>query len=286
MIESQGRSLWKDARRRFFSHKAAVVSLFILSIMVFFILIGPSFSPYSYDYLDWGHIDSPPGWEHKHYFGTDQLGRDLYVRILYGGRISFAVGLAGALVAVTIGTLYGAIAGFFGGRLDSVLMRIVDILNAFPFMFLVIVLVAFFGRSLILVFLAIGAVSWLDTARMVRGQALSLKEKEFIEAAHVIGTPRFLIILRHIVPNVLGVVVVYASLLIPSMIIFEAFLSFLGLGVQEPMTSWGALVNEGAQTMELSPWQLWFPAGFLVITLLCFNFLGDGLRDALDPKHS
>ena len=192
--------------------------------------------------------------------------------------------LAGALGAVLLGTVYGAVSGFFGGKTDMLMMRFLEILNAFPFMFFVILLVTFFGRNLAFIFVAIGMVSWLDVARIVRGQTLSLKRKEFVEAAEVSGVSNTAIVFRHIVPNVLGVVVVYASLLVPGMILFESFLSFLGLGVQEPMTSWGALLQEGAQTMQVAPWQLLVPSVFLVATLFCFNFIGDGLRDALDPK--
>jgi oligopeptide transport system permease protein len=206
------------------------------------------------------------------------------VRVAIGGRISLMVGIAAALVAVLLGTLYGASSGFLGGKTDSVMMRLLEILTSFPFMFFVILLVTFFGQNIFLIFIAIGMVSWLDMARIVRGQTLSLKRKEFIEAAVVSGVPPHSIILRHIVPNVLGVVVVYASLLVPSMILFESFLSFLGLGTQEPLSSWGALLSDGANSMEVSPWLLLFPALFLVVTLFCFNFIGDGLRDALDPK--
>ncbi|MDP5291009.1 oligopeptide ABC transporter permease OppC [Oceanimonas sp. CHS3-5] len=280
----QGRSLWADARRRFFRNRAALASLLILLLMVLLVLMGPALAPYAYDEPDWGAMMAAPELASGHYFGTDSLGRDLFVRTLIGGRISLMVGLLGALVAVVIGTLYGATAGFIGGRTDALMMRLLEILNSFPFMFFVILLVTFFGRNLLLIFFAIGAVSWLDMARIVRGQTLSLKRREFIEAAEVCGVSRFHIITRHIVPNVLGIVVVYATLLVPGMILFESFLSFLGLGVQEPMTSWGALLDEGAKSMEVAPWQLLFPAGFMVVTLFCFNFLGDGLRDALDPR--
>ncbi|GAA4652608.1 oligopeptide ABC transporter permease OppC [Kistimonas scapharcae] len=283
-IEIEGRSLWADARARFLRNRAAIASLVILALIGLLVIFGPMLSPYSYDEIDWANMSVPPALDNSHWFGTDSLGRDLFVRTLMGGRISFMVGIMGALVAVLIGTLYGAIAGFSGGRTDSIMMRILEILQSFPFMFLVILMVTFFGRSILLIFIAIGAVSWLDMARIVRGQTLSLKNKEFIEAARVCGTPTHRMILQHIVPNVLGIVVVYASLLVPGMILFESFLSFLGLGVQEPMTSWGALVNEGAQAMEVAAWQLAFPVAFLVITLFCFNFVGDGLRDALDPK--
>ena len=229
-------------------------------------------------------MHSPPQWQNKHFLGTDSLGRDLLTRVAIGGRISLLVGIAGALVAVVIGVVYGAVSGFLGGKIDMVMMRFLEILNAFPFMFFVILLVTLFGRNIGFIFVAIGLVSWLDVARIVRGQTLSLKRKEFIEAAHVGGVSNRNIVLRHIVPNVLGVVMVYASLLVPNMILFESFLSFLGLGVQEPMTSWGAMLQDGAQTMQVAPWQLLVPASFMVITLFCFNFIGDGLRDALDPK--
>ncbi|GAA4882243.1 oligopeptide ABC transporter permease OppC [Ferrimonas pelagia] len=283
-LEVEGRSLWADARRRFLRNRAAVVSLCVLAFIAVLVVIGPFMSQYTFDEMDWANMASAPSLMNGHYFGTDFLGRDLFVRTLEGGRISFMVGILGAFVAVLIGTLYGSIAGYVGGRTDNVMMRTLEILNSFPFMFLVILLMTFFGRSLFLIFLAIGAVSWLDMARIVRGLTLGLKKKEFVEAAIVAGTPTKDIILRHLVPNTLGIVVVYASLLVPSMILFESFLSFLGLGVQEPYTSWGALVNEGAMTMEVALWQLAFPTAFLVVTLFCFNYIGDGLRDALDPK--
>ena len=283
-LEIKGRSLWQDAARRFFKNRAALASLIILSLISLLVILGPLLSAYAFDEPDWASMHSAPDFAAGHYFGTDSLGRDLFVRTLMGGRISLMVGILGALVAVVIGTLYGAAAGFIGGRLDRVMMRALEILYAFPFMFFVIMLVTFFGRNLWLIFIAIGAVSWLDMARIVRGQTLSLKSKEFIEAAHVCGVSQWKIITRHIVPNVLGIVVVYSTLLVPGMILFESFLSFLGLGVQEPMTSWGALLDEGSKSMEVALWHLLFPAGFMVVTLFCFNFLGDGLRDALDPK--
>ncbi|PJG59012.1 oligopeptide ABC transporter permease OppC [Aeromonas cavernicola] len=280
----KGRSLWQDAQRRFLRNKAALTSLIVLTLIGLSVLLGPSLSQYNFDEPDWNSMQTAPELATGHFFGTDSLGRDLFVRTLLGGRISLMVGIMGAMVAVVIGTLYGAASGFIGGRVDSLMMRVLEILNAFPFMFFVIMLVTFFGRNLALIFIAIGAVSWLDMARIVRGQTLSLKSKEFIEAAHVCGVSKWKIITRHIVPNVLGIVAVYATLLVPGMIMFESFLSFLGLGVQEPMTSWGALLDEGSKSMEVAIWQLLFPAGFMVVTLFCFNFLGDGLRDALDPK--
>ncbi|WP_312240548.1 oligopeptide ABC transporter permease OppC [Pantoea sp.] len=283
-LEVEGRSLWQDARRRFIHNRAALVSLLILMLIALFVIFAPWLSQFAYDDTDWSMMSAPPDTTSGHWFGTDSSGRDLLVRVAIGGRISLMVGIASALIAVVVGTLYGSAAGYLGGKTDSVMMRILEILNSFPFMFFVILLVTFFGRNILLIFVAIGMVSWLDMARIVRGQTLGLKRKEFIEAAQVGGVSTRSIVLRHIVPNVLGVVVVYASLLVPSMILFESFLSFLGLGTQEPLSSWGALLSDGANSMEVSPWLLMFPAGFLVVTLFCFNFIGDGLRDALDPK--
>lgn len=283
-LEIEGRSLWQDARRRFIHNRAAVASLFVLLLVALFVIFAPMLSAFTYDDTDWAMMSAAPDMSSGHYMGTDSSGRDLLVRVAIGGRISLMVGIAAALVAVVLGTLYGTLAGYLGGKTDSVMMRVLEILNSFPFMFFVILLVTFFGQNILLIFVAIGMVSWLDMARIVRGQTLSLKRKEFIEAAEVGGVSTFNIVLRHIVPNVLGVVVVYASLLVPSMILFESFLSFLGLGTQEPLSSWGALLSDGANSMEVSPWLLLYPAGFLVITLFCFNFIGDGLRDALDPK--
>ena len=280
--QMQGSSLWDDAWRRFRKNRAAVYSMTILVLITLFVIFAPMLTHYAYDFNDWDALSAPPS--ARHFLGTDSLGRDLLSRAAVGGRISLLVGLSGALVAVVIGTLYGALAGFFGGKIDSLMMRFLEILNAFPFMLFVILLTTFFGRSLILIFAAVGLVSWLDVARIVRGQTLSLKHKEFVEAARVSGMSRRRIVVRHIIPNVLGVVMVYASLLVPGMIMYESFLSFLGLGVQEPMASWGSMLQEGALTIETAPWQLLVPAFFLVATLFCFNFLGDGLRDALDPK--
>ncbi|MBC3615902.1 MULTISPECIES: oligopeptide ABC transporter permease OppC [Vibrio] len=281
-LEIEGRSLWQDARVRFMRNKAAMASLCVLCFITLLVVFGPMLANFSYDETDWYAMHAAPS--ATHWFGTDALGRDLFVRTLIGGRISLMVGIMGAFVAVLIGTLYGAASGFIGGRTDRVMMRVLEILYAIPFMFLVIVLVTFFGRNIVLIFVAIGAIAWLDMARIVRGQTLSLRSKEFIEAAHVCGVSQWRIITRHIVPNVLGIVAVYSTLLIPSMILTESFLSFLGLGVQEPMTSWGALLQEGANTMEVAIWQLIFPATFMIVTLFCFNYVGDGLRDALDPK--
>ncbi|UDG81587.1 Oligopeptide transport system permease protein OppC [Candidatus Profftia lariciata] len=283
-VTIKGRSLWKYAYLRFIHNKAAISSLYILILIAMFVCISPMISPFSYDDIDWDMISIEPNTSSGHYFGTDALGRDLLVRIGIGGRISLLVGIAAALVSVIMGTLYGSIAGYIGGIIDSLMMRILEILHSFPFMFFVILLVTFLGHNIFLIFIAIGMVSWLDMARIVRGQTLSLKHKEFIEAALVGGVSTYKIITRHIIPNVLGLVVVYASLLVPNMILFESFLSFLGLGIQEPLSSWGTLLSDGVNSMEVSPWLLIYPSAFLVITLFCFNFIGDGLRDAFDPK--
>lgn len=279
-----GRSLWQDAGRRLRRNHAAMAAIGVLAVVVLLVIVGPWLSPFGYDEIDfdgeWGAAPLTDG----HWFGTDNLGRDLFARTLHGGRISLMVGIVATLVSLLIGVTWGAVAGYLGGRVDAVMMRIVDILYALPFMFFVILLMVLFGRHLILIFVAVGAINWLDMARIVRGQTLSLKQKEFIEAARVIGVGPWAIIRRHIVPNLLGVVAVYVTLTIPQVILVESFLSFLGLGVQEPATSWGALVNDGAREMGTTPWALVFPAVFLAVTLFCFNFIGDGLRDALDPK--
>lgn len=286
MVEAvKGRSLWQDALRRLLHNKAAVASMILLSIIIILAIAAPYLSPWPYDDPDWGYdFPGPPNAELKHWFGTDGNGRDLFVRTLYGARVSLMVGVIATTVSLLIGVTYGATAGFLGGRTDNVMMRIVDILYSLPFMFFVILLMVFFGRNIFLIFVALGAVEWLTMARIVRGQTLSVKKKEFIEAAHAIGVSNWKIILRHIIPNVLGPVIVYMTLTIPMVILTESFLSFLGLGVQEPLTSWGVLISEGAKQMESAPWLLIFPATFLAVTLFCFNFIGDGLRDALDPK--
>ncbi len=276
--------LWGSAARRLARNRVALVAGAILLLLLVLVVVGPWLSPHSYDQTDWDNMSLPPGLEGGHLFGTDPLGRDLFVRTLQGGRVSMAVGIVATLVSLVIGVTWGAVAGYAGGRTDRFMMRVVDVLYALPFMFLVILLMVLFGRSIVLMFLAIGAINWLDMARIVRGQTLALREREFVEAARAIGVPAGTIVRRHIVPNLLGVVVVYVTLTIPQVILVESFLSFLGLGVQEPMTSWGALVNEGTHELEQAPWMLLIPGGFLALTLFCFNFLGDGLRDALDPR--
>ncbi|MFP7570558.1 ABC transporter permease subunit [Marivita sp. S2033] len=286
----KGRSLWQDARVRFFHNKAAVASMVVLVLVGLFAAFGQFATPWSNEEIDWAMLGSipdvgGPSWENRHYFGVDESGRDLYARVVQGTRISLMVGIVGALISVVVGTAWGAVAGYVGGRTDTVMMRIVDLMMSIPYMFVLILLLVVFERSIVMLFIGIGLISWLDMARIVRGQTLSIKNKEFVEAAIATGvsTPR--IIARHIVPNLLGVVIVYATLLVPQMIIFESFISFLGLGVQEPSTSWGALINMGADNMRnQTPWMLGFPLAFFVVSLFAFFFIGDGLRDALDPK--
>ena len=278
------RSLWGDAGRRLRRNRAAVAAAGVLAVLAALVIVVPWLSPHAYDYTDWTRVGIAPTLDGWHPFGTDAVGRDLFVRTMLGGRISLLVGVAATFVSLVIGVAWGATAGYLGGRVDPLMMRIVDILYAIPFVFVVILLMVMFGRDILLLFVAIGAILWLDMARIVRGQTLALKQKEFIDAARAAGVSSGAIITRHIVPNLLGVVVVYATLTIPQVILIESFLSFLGLGVQEPSTSWGALVSEGARTMEHAPWMLVFPAALLALTLFCFNFIGDGLRDALDPK--
>ena len=286
----RGRSLWRDARERFMRNKAAVGASVALLLVILFTLIGPFFAVWDNETIDYSAIGSlsdtgVPSIETGHYFGTDDLGRDLYSRTIQGTQTSLLVGIIGAFVATVVGTLYGATAGFVGGWVDNLMMRAVDILVAIPYMFIIILLLVIFERSFFMLFVGIGIVSWLDMSRIVRGQTLSLKNREFVEAAHAAGVGWFTIIIRHIVPNLLGVVVVYATLLVPLMILTESFISFLGLGVQEPNTSLGALINQGSGTMLYGTlWQLFFPLFFFLVTIVSLFFIGDGLRDALDPK--
>lgn len=278
----RGTSLWRDAWFRLRKNRLAVVGAGVLVVVLFASLAGPWFSPYDYDQQD--RDLGAVGPCRAHWLGTDLLGRDLLTRILHGGRISLLVGVAATAVSLLIGVIYGALAGYVGGRLDAFMMRIVDILYALPFTITVVILMVYFGRNIILLFLAIGAVEWLTMARIVRGQVLSLKEREFIEATAVMGLPLWRVLFRHLLPNVLGPVIVYTTLTIPSVMILEAFLSFLGLGVQPPMSSWGLLIKEGVEAMQPFWWMLVFPSVALAVTLFSLNFLGDGLRDALDPR--
>ncbi|MFD2741558.1 ABC transporter permease subunit [Sulfitobacter aestuarii] len=288
--EVAGRSLWADARRRFFRNRAAVLGLFLLGFVALFALFGGFFAQWSNEELDFtvmGQIAERggPSFATGHYFGTDDLGRDLFARTVQGTQISLAVGIVGAAIAVVVGTLWGATAGYLGGRVDNIMMRAVDILIAIPYMFVLILLLVMYGRSITMLFVGVGLISWLEMSRIVRGQTLTLKNRDYIEAARAIGVSTPVIIRRHILPNLLGVVAVYATLLVPLMILTESFISFLGLGVQEPLTSLGALISEGSGTIAYGTlWQLAFPMSFFVVTLFGFFFVGDGLRDALDPK--
>jgi oligopeptide transport system permease protein len=280
----KGRSLTQDAFRRLARNKAAVVSIFIVAAIVVVAFLGPYFLPWPYDKVDWTAIRKPPDFAKGHFFGTDGNGRDMLARTMMGTQMSLIVAGVATLVSVAIGIVYGAVAGYFGGRADAIMMRFVDIMYAMPYILFVIILVVIFGRSPVLLFVGIGCLEWLTMARIVRGQTLSLKHREFIEAARAGGAKPAAIIFRHIIPNLTGPVVIYATLTIPEIIITESFLSYLGLGVQEPQTSLGTLISAGGPVVEMLPWMLFTPAAVLVTMLLCFTYLGDGLRDALDPR--
>lgn len=279
----KGRSLWDDARRRLLRNKAAVAGMVVLGLMLLLSIFGPLLVPFAYDTVTKTDVWAEPG-VRGHLIGADSLGRDLLARLFAGLGVSLGIGVVAAAVSLIIGVAWGATAGYIGGKVDEVMMRVVDTLYSLPFIFFVILLTVVFGKNIFLIFLAIGAVEWLTMARIVRGQTLSLKQKEFIEAARAAGLRPASIIFRHIVPNLLGPVVVYVTLTIPAIIIAESFLSFLGLGVQAPMASLGTLIAGGAQDMEMAPWLLIFPSVTMVVTLMAFNFIGDGLRDAIDPK--
>jgi len=293
-LDTKGRSLWIDARGRLLKNRAAVLSMGILILIALMAVFAPFLSPYAFDHQNYAIISCAPDWwpdrtvlcnaGGAHWFGTDNLGRDLFVRVLYGARVSLAVGMIATFVSLVVGVAYGTVAGFIGGRLDELMMRFVDVLYSLPYIFLVIILMVVFHRNFFLLFIAIGAVEWLTMARIVRGQTLSIKYKEYIEAARAAGVRRSDMILRHVIPNVLGPVIVYVTLTVPAVILAESFISFLGLGIQDPLTSWGVLISDGSKQIETAPWLLIFPALFMGVTLFCFNFIGDGLRDALDPK--
>lgn len=278
----QGRSLWQDAWYRLAKNKLAMFGLFVISFLILVSLLTPFIAPYAYEAQNLALGASPPSMQH--WLGTDIHGRDLLTRVLYGGRISLLVGFAATAVSLVVGVLWGTIAGYVGGLTDSIMMRIVDILYALPFMIFIILLMVVFGRSLLLLFLAIGLVEWLTMARIVRTQVLTIRKQEFISAAIVSGLSHWQIIRRHVIPNVLGPVIVYITLTVPSVMLLEAFLSFLGLGIQPPQSSWGVLISDGVKTMEEYPWLLIYPGIALSLTLFALNFLGDGLRDALDPR--
>ena len=280
----KGRSLWDDALARLMRNRAAVTSMVILGILILLATVGQALWVHDYDTIYRDKVWIAPTWEDWHILGTDAQGRDMVARILVGLGVSLMVGVVATIVSLLIGVTWGATAGFIGGRVDQAMMRFVDILYSLPFIFFVIMLMVVFGRNIILIFVDIGAVEWLTMARIVRGQTLALKNMEFVEAAEAAGVSRFKIIQRHIIPNVLGPVVVYVTLMIPVVILAESFLSFLGLGVQEPLTSLGRLISAGAQDMEPAPWTLIGPAVTMMVTLFCLNFIGDGLRDAIDPK--
>ncbi|PIR25904.1 MAG: peptide ABC transporter permease [Deltaproteobacteria bacterium CG11_big_fil_rev_8_21_14_0_20_42_23] len=277
-----GTSLWQDAWKRLLKNRMAVASGAFILLTAALSLLSPLISPYEVDTVNYSAIGQGPSF--AHFFGTDVLGRDLFSRCLFGLRISLAIGVTSTLVTFVIGVVWGAVSGYFGGKIDSLMMRIVDILYALPYMFFVIVLMTVFGRNILLLFAAIGAVSWLTMARIVRGQVMSIRKKEFIEAAVSCGVGHRAIIFRHLIPNALGPIIVYVTLMVPRLILVEAFLSFLGLGVQAPLASLGSLTSDGAQGMELYPWLILFPGGILAVLLFALNYLGDGLRDALDPK--
>ena len=280
----KGTSLWADAWVRLKKNKLALFGLYFLISMGLLCLFAPLITAYGYEEQNMALGASAPS--AAHWLGTDTFGRDLLTRILYGGRISISVGLIATFVALVIGVTWGAVAGFMGGRVDMAMMRLVDIMYALPFMIFIILLMVVFGRNLLLLFLAIGAVEWLTMARIVRGQVQTLKQQEFVEAAISLGLSRWVIIYRHLIPNALGPVIVYTTLTIPGVMLLEAFLSFLGLGIQPPQSSWGLLISYGVETMEEYPWLLIFPGLALTMTLFALNFLGDGLRDALDVRSS
>jgi oligopeptide transport system permease protein len=281
---SQGSSLWSDAWRRLLANKAAVVGGIILLILIFLAIFAPWIAPHSYSYQNLELGAQPPS--SNFLLGTDTLGRDLFSRILYGARVSLLVGFVATGVALVIGVSWGIIAGYFGGRIDSVMMRIVDVLYGLPFIIFIILLMVIFGRNIWLLFGAIGAVEWLTMARIVRGQVLTIKNQEYVLAAQAMGVSNIQMFRKHIFPNILGPIAVYATLTIPQVMLLEAFLSFLGLGIQPPMSSWGTLIRYGVESMEEYSWLLIYPGLTFTITLFALNFFGDGLRDALDPKIS
>jgi oligopeptide transport system permease protein len=278
--------LSEDAIRRLRASPAAVPALLILIALVIIMLLGPWLNPNNTQTLDWLHVAARPTLQNAHWFGTDRLGRDLYARTLAGARLSIAVGMVASLISILVGVSYGAVAGYLGGRTDHLMMRIIEILSGLPLIFFVIFLTVILGRSESLLFISIGAVGWLTMARIVRGQTLSIRQQEFIAAAVASGAGTGRIIAKHVVPNVIGPVIVYATLTVPQIILFESFLSFLGLGIQEPGASLGSLIAEGVGEMEAAPWMLLVPGSFLAVMLLCLNIFGDGLRDALDVKEA
>ena len=281
-MKTPSMSYWQDAWRRLKQNKYALLSLGIIVGIILAAIIGPFFSAYSYSWQELDSINHSPSWEH--WFGTDALGRDLFIRVLYGARISLSIGVVVSLINLGIGVIYGGMSGLLGGKVDRLMMNFVDILYGIPSVIYVILLMVFLKPGLLNIFLAMGIAGWLGMARMVRGQILSLKEQEFVLAAHTIGTNRKRILWQHLLPNAMGIIVINLTLAIPRAIFLEAFLSYIGLGVAAPMASWGVLANEGVSVLRVYPYQLFFPSLAICLTLLAFNYLGDGLRDALDPK--
>lgn len=285
-LKASGRSPWQDAWRRFRRNRAAMLGIVVIGLLALSAILVPMLSPKSIEDVNWDYLAVAPSVDDGFLFGTDVNGRDLFVRTFFAGRISLAIGVLATGVALIIGVIYGAIAGYVGGWIGNVMMRFCDVLYALPTLFFIVILVTVLGsKNILFVFMCIGAVEWLTMARIVRGQTLSVRQKEYIEAARAIGLPTTVILRRYIIPNVVGPVIVYVTLLIPVNILIESYLSFLGLGVQEPLTSWGLLISQGANELENAPWMILFPATLLTLTLFCFNFIGDGLRDALDPKE-
>jgi oligopeptide transport system permease protein len=276
---------WGEVAHELGTNKAAVAALLVLAALVATAIAGPIFSPNDLETLDWKHVAADPGLEHAHWFGTDRLGRDLFVRTLAGARVSMAIGLLAGVISLSFGLAFGAVAGYVGGRTDDLMMRFIEIMSGLPLIFFVIFVTVIFGRNQIALFIAIGAVGWLSTARIVRGQTLSIRRQEYIEAAVASGADTVRIIVKHVVPNVIGPVVIFATLTVPQIMLFESFLSFLGLGIQEPSASLGTLIAEGAGEMEAAPWMLLAPGLFLAFLLVSLNILGDGLRDAFDARE-
>jgi oligopeptide transport system permease protein len=280
----RSRSPAAEAWRRLRRNRLAMLGTGLLAVIVLVAAATPWIAPHSYEKIDLRYGPRPPSWEHP--LGTDELGRDLLTRVMWGARVSLGVGILATAVSLTIGVSYGALAGYLGGRADRVMMRVVDVMYGLPFMFLVIILMVLFGRNIFNLFIALGAVEWLTMARIVRGQVLSLREREFVQAARATGGRPLRVLAQHVVPNAVGPIIVYATLTVPAVMLEEAFLSFLGLGVQPPMASWGSLASEGAANLDVRPWLILFPGLALTVTLFSLNFLGDGLRDALDPQVS
>lgn len=280
----QGHSLWQDALARLMQNKLALLGMIYLILQSSLAIFAPWITPFSYEDTDLLLGAIPP--DRVHFFGTDDLGRDMFTRVIYGSRVSLMVGILATGVSMFVGVIYGAVSGYVGGRCDDAMMRFVEILYAMPFTFFVIILMVFLGRNIYLLFIALGAIQWLTMARVVRGQVVSLKNMEYVDAAVTMGIGHWQIIARHLIPNVMGPITVLVTLTVPGVILEEAFLSFLGLGVQEPMSSWGTLISDGVSAMETYPWMLIFPCLTLMLTLLALNFFGDGLRDALDPRAS